>query len=146
MCHEARPQLYELQSTSAAGAHPWKPQQQVSDEVSSRRLNSTSRQALVLTSLSPRRLHTDRSANLQTVSCSAAPGISTEVPAWGKDFDIGTFATANPASISDVSPPDTSWIRPVWDALKPASAAAICVVARAVGGKGAIRLEQSGTR
>ena len=111
-------------------------------------LDAKSRQALVLTSLSPRKIHMDRSASLQIVSCSAAPGISTETPAWGKNFDIGTFATANPAPTSDASPPDTSWIRPVWDALKPASAAAIGVVARAVGGRGAIRLglKQSGTR
>ncbi len=90
----------------------------------------------------------DRSANLQTVTCSAAPDISTETPAWCKDFDYEMFATSKPAQTPDASPPATSWIRPVWDALKLASAAAIGVVARAVGGKGAIRvgLKQSGTR
>ncbi len=82
----------------------------------------------------------DRSAKLQNVTCSAAPDISKETPAWGKDFDYGMFATSEPAPTPDASPPDTSWIRPVWDALKPASAATIGVVARAVGGKGAIRL------
>ena len=113
-----------------------------------RDLDAKSRQALLFTSLSLRRIHMDRSANLQIVSCSAAPGVGTEAPASAKDFDIRTFATANPAPTSDASAPDTSWICPVWNALKPASAAAICVVARAVGGKGAVRLglEQSGTR
>ena len=111
-------------------------------------LDAKSQQALVFTSLSLRRIHMDRSANLQIVSCSAAPDVGTETPAWGKDFDIGTFATAIPTPTSDASPPDTSWIRPVWNALRLASAAAICVVARAVGGKGAFRfgLKQSGTR
>ncbi|KAL0046276.1 hypothetical protein WJX82_007785 [Trebouxia sp. C0006] len=84
------------------------------------------------------RIHMDRSANLQIVSCSAAPGVGTEAPASAKDFDFRTFATANPAPTSDASAPDTSWICPVWNALKPASAAAICVVARAVGGKGVL--------
>lgn len=81
----------------------------------------------------------DRSAKLRNFTCSAAPDISKEAPARGRDFDYGMFATSEPAQTSDASPQDTSWIRPVWDALKPASAAAIGVVARAIGGKGAIR-------
>ena len=103
-------------------------------------LHAKNRPALVLILLSPRRIHMNRSAKLQTITCSAAPHISTETPAWGKDFDYGVFATSKPAQTPDASGPDTSWIYPVWHALKPASAAAIGIVARAVGGKGAIRL------
>ena len=102
-----------------------------------RHLYAKNRQAFVLISLSPRRTQVDRSAKLQSVTCSAAPEISNETPAWGKDCD-GMFATSEPDPTPDGSPPDTSWTRPVWDALKLATAAAIGVVARAVGGKGAI--------
>ncbi|KAL0032689.1 hypothetical protein WJX79_003585 [Trebouxia sp. C0005] len=84
------------------------------------------------------KIHMDRSAKLRNFTCSAAPDISKEAPARGRDFDYGMFATSEPAQTSDASPQDTSWIRPVWDALKPASAAAIGVVARAIGGKGVL--------
>ena len=47
----------------------------------------------------------DRSAKLQSATCSAAPDISKETPAWAKDCDYGMFATSEPAPTPNGSPP-----------------------------------------